>query len=123
MMASKTILVVDDEPNSLFVTSQILKDQAYNVITAENAKKALDILEHEHVDILISDIIMPEIDGYQLAAMVKEKYPAIKIQLASGFADNRNAGMVDENLQKSLLHKPFNSQILLQRIRELLIEK
>jgi len=120
---NESILVVDDESSLLNLTREILSQHGFNVITAENAKKALDILEHEHVDILISDIIMPEIDGYQLAAMVKEKYPAIKIQLASGFADNRNAGMVDENLQKSLLHKPFNSQILLQRIRELLIEK
>lgn len=71
---------------------------------------------------MITDIIMPEMDGYELAAIVKEKYPAIKIQLASGFADNRNIDMVDEELQNNLLFKPFNSQDFLTRIRKLLDE-
>ena len=66
---------------------------------------------------------MPEMDGYQLAAIVKEKYPSIKIQLASGFSDERNMDKIDESLQQNMLIKPFNSQALLQRIRELLNEK
>ena len=101
---------------------EILAQQGFNVISAESAKKALEILEHETVDLLLSDIIMPEIDVYQLTAMVKEKYPSKKIQLISGFTDDRNMGMVDENLQQNILFKPFNSQSLLQRIHELLNE-
>jgi len=120
---TETILVVDDEPALLSLSCEILAKHNYNVISAENAKKALEILEYETVDLLISDIIMPEMDGYQLAAVVNEKYPAIKIQLASGFADDRNVGMINESLQKNLLLKPFNSQDLLQRIREVLDEK
>lgn len=120
---TETILVVDDEPALLSLSCEILSLHGYNVFAAENAKKALDILEHEIVDLLISDIIMPEMDGYQLAAIVKEKYPTIKIQLASGFSDDRNIGMADESLQQNLLHKPFNSQVLLQRIRDLLNKK
>ena len=69
-------------------------------------------MKHETVDLLITDIIMPEIDGYQLAATVKEKYPKVLIQLASGFTDDRNLGMVDEQLQQNILFKPFNSQSL-----------
>ena len=65
---------------------------------------------------------MPDMDGYQLAAIVKEKYPSIKIQLASGFSDERNMDKIDESLRQNLLLKPFNSQALLQRIRELLNE-
>lgn len=118
-IGNKTILVVDDEPALLDLTYEILSEHGYKVICAESAKAALNILEHESIDILISDILMPEMDGYQLAAIVKEKYPSIKIQLASGFTDERNMGMDDEHLQKNLLHKPFSQDAVLQRIREL----
>ncbi|MCK5386438.1 MAG: transporter substrate-binding domain-containing protein [Gammaproteobacteria bacterium] len=118
-IGNKNILVVDDEPALLNLTSEILSLHGFNVICAESAKSALNILEHESIDILISDVIMPEMDGYQLAAIVKEKYPDIKIQLASGFTDDRNIGIVDDGLRNNLLNKPFNSQALLQRIREL----
>lgn len=119
---TETILLVDDEPALLSLNCEILARQGFNVIAAESAKKALEILEHETVDLLLSDILMPEMDGYQLAVIVKEKYPSIKIQLVSGFTDDRNMGMVDENLQKNILFKPFSSQSLLQRIHELLNE-
>jgi PAS domain S-box-containing protein len=117
---NKTILVVDDEPALLDLICEILSLDGFNVICAESAKDALNILEHESVDILFSDVIMPEINGYQLAVMVKEKYPNIKIQLASGFNDERNdIGAIDESLQRNSLQKPFKVKALLQRIREL----
>jgi CheY-like chemotaxis protein len=119
---SLSILLVDDEAALLKLNHEILTNHGFKVIPAESAEKALEILEHKTVDVLISDIIMPGMDGYQLAAIVKEKYPDIKIQLASGFTDNRNMDMVDESLQQNLLSKPFNSQTLLQRIHVLLNE-
>ncbi len=119
---NKTILVVDDEPALLNLTGEMLGLNSFNVICAESAKQALNILQHESVDVLVSDIIMPDMDGYQLAAIVKEKYPSIKIQLASGFSDERNMDKIDESLRQNLLLKPYNSQALLQRIRELLNE-
>ena len=119
---TETILLVDDEPALLRLNCEILARQDFKVIVAESAKKALEILEHETVDLLLSDILMPEMDGYQLAAIVKEKYPNIIIQLISGFTDELNMGMVDESLQKNILFKPFNSQSFLQRINELLNE-
>ncbi len=117
---TETILMVDDESALLSLSYEIISPHGFNVLLAKTAKEALTILEHETVDLLITDIIMPEMDGHQLAAIVKEKYPAIKIQLASGFTSNSNADLVDESLQQNLLLKPYNSQALLQRIRDLL---
>jgi len=116
----ETVLVVDDEQALLILNREILSNQNYTVYTADSAKQALKILQTESIDLLLSDVLMPEMDGFQLAAIVQKKYPHIKIQLASGFSDNKHTDLVDDNLQKNLLHKPFNSQKLLQRIRQLL---
>ena len=117
---NETILLVDDEVLLLNLSSEILGQHGFKVICAESAEEALKILQHESIDILISDIVMPEMNGYELASIVKEKYPDIKIQLASGFSGQHSADMIDEDLQQNLLHKPFSQQDLLQKIQELL---
>lgn len=118
----ETILLVDDEPALLALNLELLKGRGYTIIYANSAKQALEILDGEHIDLLLTDVIMPEMDGYQLAAAVKEKYPTVKIQLASGFSDNHNSELVDEMLHENLLNKPFKSQQLFERIRILLDE-
>lgn len=120
---NETILIVDDEPALLELGSEILAQYNYKIITANNGKQALDILEREPIDLLLSDVIMPEMNGYQLAAAVQKKHPAIKIQLISGFTDNRHENMVDESLHTNLIHKPYQAQELLKRIRDLLDRK
>ena len=117
---NETILIVDDELALLQINELILREQGYHVISTDHAKNVLEILEGESVDLLLSDVIMPDIDGYQLAASVQEKYPDIKIQLISGFSDVGHADGVDETLSANLLQKPCRSNTLLKRIRELL---
>ena len=117
------LLIVDNEPALLNVTGEILKQKGYKVLSANSAKQALRILENESIDLLLSDAIVPEMDGYQLVTLVKEKYPTIKFQLASGFTDDRHVGMVDEVLNHELLHKPYHLKTLLKKIRQLLDEK
>jgi len=118
--SSATILVVDDEKALRDLTCEILEQNGFTVIATESAEKALLVLDHESVDLMISDVIMPEVDGYQLASIVMQKYPSIKIQLVSGFTDERNLSIIDEILRQNLLYKPFGSKALLQRIHELL---
>ncbi len=118
----ETILLVDDEPALLKLAGEILGKHGYNIFSAESGKQALIILKEQSVDLLFSDVIMPEMDGYQLATTVQEKYPDIKIQLTSGFSDNRHINCSDETLHKTLLGKPYNAQVLLQTIHALLVE-
>ena len=115
----ETILVVDDEVDLANFCCHVLESNGFKTLSANSAQAALEILKHEKVDILISDIIMPEMDGYQLACIVSEKYPHIKIQLASGFTDDRN---VDESCvapQKNILNKPYTAKDILQCLSEL----
>ena len=118
-IGNKTILVVDDEPALLELTHEILSEHGFKVICVETAKDALNILEHESIDIVITDIIMPEMNGYEMAGFIKENYPGIKIQLVSGYTDVSNVDIKDESLQQNLLHKPYAPQALLKRIRAL----
>jgi len=120
LTGTATILVVDDEPALINLSSDILSSKGYRVIAANSGKQALEILETEVVDLILSDVIMPEMDGYQLASIVQEKYPAIKIQMASGFSDDRHLNMIDDSLHKQLLYKPYSAQTLLSKIKELL---
>lgn len=120
LKGNETILVVDDEPALIELSTELLKHQGYQVFSAENGIQALKILEKEDIDLLLSDVIMPEMNGYELASIVLQKHPQIKIQLASGFTDDRHVDKVDDFLQDNLLQKPFHSQELLQKIRKLL---
>jgi len=117
---TETILVVDDEPALVSMSSQFLSRKGYTVLTAYSAKEALDVLAKELVDVLFSDIIMPEMDGYELAAIVKEKYPSVKIQLVSGFSREREQDSIDDELQKNILLKPYNSKKLYEKIRSVI---
>ena len=114
-----SLLLVDDEPSLLSVTSKILSASGYTVFCAQNASEALRVLKQECINILISDVIMPEFDGYELAKVVKEKYPDIKIQLISGFSGSQNVNMVDASLRDNILQKPLTSESLLSRITQL----
>lgn len=116
----ETILVVDDESALRILATAILSGKGYKVLTAEDAAQALHILETNHVDLMLSDIIMPNMDGYQLAAKVAEKHPNIIIQLVSGFSDNLDQFSLIDKQHNNLLLKPYSIDTLLTRIRKLL---
>jgi len=84
-MSKKTILVVDDEPNSLFVTSQILKDQSYQVVTAENGKSALNKLKSEKIHLVITDERMPGISGMEVLRETKQYNARIPVIILTGY--------------------------------------
>ena len=113
-------MVVDDEIAIGELNDKILSSAGYTVFCAATGKQALSILEKESIDIVLSDVIMPEMDGYELAYRIKREYPDVKVQLCSGFSENRGNAVTDETLHENCLHKPFTSNELLQRINALL---
>ena len=117
---NETILVVDDEPAICYLSEEILSSQGYHVIIAESAESALDKLTNHNVDLIISDVIMPGMNGFQLAREVRKLYPQIKFQIASGYSENM-ASMNDDQEQSlidDMLHKPFDKETLLEKIRK-----
>jgi len=115
-----TILIVDDEPALLALNEEILSQHGYRVIAVENAHDALEVLDKEAVDLLISDVIMPDMDGCQLLAVVHEKHPQVITQLASGFTGEHHTNELIDNHPQDILHKPYTAKTLLNRVSELL---
>ena len=120
LYGEESILIVDDETALLDMCSEILRNKGYRIFCASNTEQAIELLAQEKIDLMLSDIVMPGKDGYQLADYVLEKYPHIKIQLVSGFSDNRHQNMTNSELHENIIYKPYNSHDLLSRIRSLL---
>ncbi|MBV1889016.1 MAG: response regulator, partial [Proteobacteria bacterium] len=125
ILASKgeAVLVIDDEIELLSIATEILSGHGYTVYTAQSGASALEVLAKHHVDLIVSDVVMPEMDGYELASHIKNKYPAIPVQLVSGYNEPVDTGYFDETLQEELIQKPYGSDILLERIRKILDEQ
>lgn len=120
LAGTETILVVDDEVGLLELTGRLLQRKGYKVLTASSGADALKLLESEKIQLMLSDIIMPKMDGFELSEIVKEKYPHVKIQLASGFAERTTPRTGDEPPAEEWLRKPYRAKDLYKRLRELL---
>lgn len=117
---TETILVVDDEKALRELARSILEPHGYRVLSAEDAEQALAILEDESVELMLSDVIMPGMDGHQLAGEVERRYPYTDIVLASGFSEEPHEDGDKPHTARRLLQKPFTSEALLRRVRETL---
>jgi len=118
---NECILVVDDEAVLRAVVYEILSTHGYKVILAESGEQALDKLaEHSNIRLILSDVVMPNMNGVQLAEKVYHEYPHIAIQLVSGYTELMNQENDNHPLLKNLIHKPYRQETLLKRIRQLL---
>ena len=112
--------MVDDEPELRAVTARILRESGYRVVEARSGSDALARLGTEAADaaLLITDVVMPEMSGPELALAVKASRPDIKVLLMSGYAHDDLA--TDDELRAALLSKPFTEVELLEAVRGLL---
>lgn len=120
---NESILLVDDEPSLLILVSEMLQPYGYRVTTVDSAAKAQELLQEEEFQLVISDIIMPDMNGYKLAEWIHIHHPQSKIQLISGYDKHGKYKQVDESLKENILKKPFSSRELLKAIRERLDEE
>ena len=84
-MEKRTVLFVDDEEKLLKSLKRGFLDEPYDTLFATSGKKALEILEHNEVHVLITDMRMPEMGGLELLKIVKEQYPHIVRMVLSGY--------------------------------------
>ena len=119
---NETILICEDDNAVRELTKQTLKEAGYTVITAEEGQKALQLAGETtgRIDLLITDVIMPEMNGKKLSDTLTKSRPEIRTLFVSGYTSNVIAhhGVLEENVE--FLEKPYSRQQLLERIREVL---
>jgi two-component system, cell cycle sensor histidine kinase and response regulator CckA len=118
---SETILLVDDEDGVRKLVVAVLKSNGYNVLEANNGAAALAVYEKNahKIDMVLTDVVMPQMTGFELGRTLAERAPALKILYMSGYRDNAIGGMAGE-VGRAFLHKPFTPDALLAKVREVL---
>jgi two-component system cell cycle sensor histidine kinase/response regulator CckA len=117
LWGSGTVLLVEDEPMVRSVAERALTRHGYTVITADNGEEALEIIDKgDQIDLLISDVVMPGMDGPTMVRKARESRPELKILFMSGYAEEQLRNSIDiENV--NFLPKPFSVTELAEAAR------
>ena len=121
-MKMKKILIVDDEPNIVMSLEYIFKKENFEVFIARDGSEALDIAELVVPDIILLDIMMPKVDGYQVLKFLKESIKLQDIKVIFLSAKNKTSD-VELGLQlgaDKYISKPFSNKKLISKVHELL---
>jgi two-component system cell cycle sensor histidine kinase/response regulator CckA len=118
----ETILLVEDEPNLRRLCQQYLEKQGYRILEAEDGAAALQIVDGHQgkIDLLLTDVVMPGMNGRELAAQITAQRADIRVLYMSGYTENAigHDGLLETGI--NLLQKPFSLPTLKDRVRELL---
>lgn len=116
LWGSGTVLLVEDEPMVRGVAERALTRHGYTVVTADNGEDALEILAAQQIDLLISDVVMPGMDGPTMVREARKTWPHLKILFMSGYAEEQLRKSIDiENV--NFLPKPFSVAELAEAAR------
>lgn len=119
--APATLLLVDDEPNILASLRRLFRPQGYRVLTAPGAGEALEKLEREEVDLVISDMRMPETDGAAFLEQVRARWPGVVRMLLTGYADiGSTIAAINCGEVHRFVAKPWNDDDLRRLVAEAL---
>jgi len=123
LWGSGTVLLVEDEPMVRAVAERALTRHGYQVITADNGEEALEVLaRNEPVDLLISDVVMPGMDGPTMVEQARQTRPDLKILFMSGYAEEQLRNSLDVD-NVSFLPKPFSVQELAEAAKRTMAAK
>ena len=115
-----TILLVEDEEGLRSLNARGLRSRGYTVIEASNGIEALEALEQKDgaIDLVVSDVVMPEMDGPTLLRAMRARNPDLKIIFVSGYAEDAFAKSLEENEKFDFLAKPFALSALVTKVKE-----
>ena len=114
------VLLVDDEELILSSLRRLLRSHGYNLFLADSGAKALEIMAQQHIDLVMSDARMPNMDGATLLAEINKRYPSTMRILLTGFADvDMIAKAINEGRIHSYISKPWNDEEMLLTLRQL----
>jgi len=114
------ILVVDDDKNTRLLLKAVLQAENYTVFTAENGENALEIMDREHIDLVVLDIMMPKMDGYSFTKTLRETNNNLPILMISAkqLPEDKHKGFLVGT--DDYMTKPLDEEEMLLRIKALL---
>lgn len=119
---NKKILIVDDEPNIVMTLEYAFKKQDYEVFIARDGQEALDILENQTPNVILLDIMMPKVDGYQTIEQIKENKELKDVKVVFLTAKTKSSD-IEKGLElgaDKYLTKPFSVRKVIKEIEELI---
>lgn len=119
---TETILIVEDDEQVRALVRTVLRRHGYRVLEARTPAEAIGAVEEsgDSIDVLLTDIVMPQMSGHELVKLVRQRCPDIKPLLMSGYSENviRDRGMLEQGV--GFLSKPLTPETLTKRLREVL---
>jgi len=121
---SHSLLVIEDNEELLQLMTQLLSRE-YNVLTAQNGKEGVSIVENEDIDLIVSDIMMPEMDGIEFCKHIKNNFETCHIPLILLTAKNKEEDRIEayDSGADGFISKPFKLTVLHAKIKNLLKNK
>ena len=114
----RTVLVADDDPRMLELLTRVLRRENYELITAESGPAAIAAVKgRPTLDLLIADVMMPDMKGPELAARLRATYPDLPVLYQTGFSDALFEGTRDLGDRSAFVEKPFTARGLLEAAR------
>jgi two-component system cell cycle sensor histidine kinase/response regulator CckA len=117
-----TVLLVEDEDPVRKFGARALRNKGYKVIEAESSEEALEVIRHaeERIDLLITDVVMPRLDGPALVREVREIRSDIKVIFISGYAEDAFRQRLDRDSNIDFLPKPFSLKQLASKVKDVI---
>jgi signal transduction histidine kinase len=119
---SERILIAEDDESLRMLTTRMLEQRGYSVVAADSAEHAVALVEQEigQIDLLLTDLVMPQMSGRTLAECVKEHRPEMRVLFMSGYADETLTASGALDIGTAFLEKPFSGNELARRVRQTL---
>ncbi len=120
--ATKRVLICDDDPVILRLPEVNLELEGYDVREADSAESGLSVLDEESPDLILLDVMMPGVDGWEMLRRVQERHGVgtIPVIMFSGKVDERSAGDATERGATGFIGKPFDPQQLIEQAKQIL---
>ena len=117
-----TILVIENEVSNRILIERVLSTRGYRCLSATNGYEALDLLDHEHVDLILTDLSMPVLDGYRTTQLIRARpgMQTVPIVAVTAFALNDEGEAAKKIGCTEYLTKPFKPRQLLEVVDRLL---
>ena len=119
----KRLLIVDDELPILKLVTRILATDNYEIASAQSGEAAADLVaapDFGGLDLLVTDLMMPGMNGRQLGVLVRQRFPNVRILYVTGFADTLFQDLQELGEGESFIEKPFGTEGLLEATRLLM---